>query len=322
MNFTGERSRYVVGTWMAAFLLALAVLLGVIQGHTVYGVTVNAEQAADNIPLAPYSSTDKDYGAVVLMYHHIVSDEEMATGVHKGNNAVISISQFEREMAYLAENNYRTYTMSEAAGMLYNSLPFPSKSVIITFDDGYASNYDFAYPVLKENNLKATIAAVVISTEQAENGGAAKQNLPHLTFAQMREMQQSSLIEIGSHSYNGHGMVSTGANGAQGKFFVSREYLSAQGRKETEAEFIERITQDLRLSKAVLEYELGRPVCYFAYPYGATGSAVTTALKQNDFLVAVTTNKGDIDKNSDPLKLNRRNVDQGISLEKFASLLS
>lgn len=321
MNFSAKENKYLPVVWTAAFLLALAALLGVAEGKIIYGVEIASEQAAANIPLAPASNPDRDYGAVALMYHHIVTDEEFATGAFDGNNAVICLSQFEEEMAYLAENGYRTYTMSEAAGMLYNLLPFPDKSVLITFDDGYASNYELAFPVLREYNLKATVAAVVISTEQAEGGGAAKQPLPHLTFDELREMQASGLIEIGSHSYNGHGMITTNANGTQGKFFVSRQYLSEQGRRETEAEYVERITQDLRHSKEVLESELGRPVNYFAYPYGAVGTAAVDALVNNGFLVAITTNSGDIYKNSDPLRLNRRNVDQGISLQQYAALL-
>lgn len=321
MNFFAWHKQKTAGICAAAFLLALGILLWCVQGNIIYGVTIASEQAPANIPLAPVSNPDKDYGAVVLMYHHIVTDAEFATGVHKGNNAVISLSQFSEEMAYLSAHGYNTYTMSEAASMLYNKMPFPDKSVIITFDDGYASNYELAYPQLQKYDIKATVAAVVISSEMAENGGAANQNLPHLTFAQMREMQESGLVEIGSHSYNGHGMIATGAGGQQGRFFVSRAYLKEQGRRETEAEYVERITQDLRYSKEVLERELGRPVNYFAYPYGVAGTAVIEALKQNNFLVAVTTNSGGIKKDSDPFKLNRRNVDQGISITKFASLL-
>lgn len=321
MRYFAKNGHYLPVVWVAAFLLTLGLALGVAESKVILGVEIGAEQAAANIPLAPASNPDRDYGAVALMYHHIVTDEDFATGKYAGNNAVIALSQFEEEMAYLAAHKYHTYTMSEAAAMLYNSLPFPDKSVMITFDDGYASNYELAFPILQEYNLKATIAAVVISTEQAENGGAAKQPLPHLTFEQLREMQASGLVEIGSHSYNGHGLIPTGANGSTGKFFVTKKYMAEQGRRETEAEFAERITQDLRHSKEVLESELGRPIYYFAYPYGAVSSGAVDALKNSGFLVAITTNSGDIYKNSDPLKLNRRNVDQGVSLEKFASLL-
>lgn len=321
MKHWAEGQKFLPMVWLSAFLLTLGLVLGVVDGSVIYGVEIAAEQAPANIPLVPYAEVDRDYGAVALMYHHIITDEELANGVQAGNNAVISLSQFEEEMAYLAEHEYHTYTMSEAAAMLYNSLPFPKNSVMITFDDGYASNFELANPVLQKYNLKATVAPVVISTEQAENGGAAKQPLPHLTFEQLRQMQASGLWEIGSHSYDGHGMIDVSESGKQGKFFVAHKYLPEKGRVETDAEFYERITQDLRHSKYVLESELGRPVHYFAYPYGSVSEGAVEALRSNSFLVAITTAAGGINKSSDPMRLNRRNVDQGISIEKFATLL-
>lgn len=291
--------------------------------YTVYGVTIDAVRAADPVlPVAEYRA-DEDNGAVVLMYHHIVPDDLIDSAANKGNNAVIGLSQFEEEMAYLADNGYTTLLMSEVDTILQSSLPFPEKSVVITFDDGYESNYTLAYPVLQEHSLKATISAVMISTVDASaNRGDLQQNIPHLTFDQMREMQASGLIEFGSHSYDGHGLIPTDMQGRTGKFFVARRYIAAEGRYETQDEYKERIAQDLRLSKYVLESELGRPVGYFAYPYGASADDVREVLQQNGYSIAVTTNKGTIDSNSNALKLNRRNVDQGISLLTFAELLS
>ena len=92
-------------------------------------------------------------------------------------------------------------------------------------------------------------------------------------------------------------------------------------KRESEAEYCERVNQDLRLSKYILELELDTSVTYFAYPYGVTNRTSYDALANNGFLVATTTNKGTINNSSDALKLNRRNVDQNISLDEFKSLL-
>lgn len=290
--------------------------------YTVHGMTIDAARADDPVlPVAEYTANE-DNGAVVLMYHHIVSDDEIDRAANQGNNAVISLSQFAEEMAYLADNGYHTLLMSEVCAILENSLPFPEKAVVITFDDGYESNYTLAYPVLEEYGLKATIAAVMVSTVDASaNRGDLQQNIPHLTFAQMREMQASGLVEFGSHSYDGHGTVSIDAQGKQGKFFVARQYFAALGRFETVDEYKERIAQDLRLSKYVLESELRRPVVYFAYPYGVSNSEVREVLSLGGYGVAATTARGTVDSGSGALQLSRRNVDQGISLQEFAALL-
>ncbi len=317
-----EKYKYSLLT-VVLIALVLAFFWFTDLSYTIYGVSVNSETAEQNLPLVPEYQASQDYGAVVLMYHHLVPDAEMASGKYAGNNAIISVSQFAEEMRYLSEHGYHTFKMSEVAAILHNSLPFPEKSVIITFDDGYASNYTLAYPILQDYNLKASIAVVVISSIVAsDDGGLTQQNIPHLSFDQMREMQDSGLVEIGSHSYDGHGMIQATQSGSLGRFFIDHKYLTNENRRESDAEYKDRVNQDLRLSKYILESELNTMINYFAYPYGVTNKTSYDALYNNGFLVAVTTSKGTINKNSDALKLNRRNVDQNISLEEFARLLS
>lgn len=321
LNSFLEKHRYtLLGAVLIVLILAFFCFVDV--PYTIYGVSVDSQMAEPDVLPVPEYQAGSDHGAVVLMYHHLVTDTEMASGKYADNNAIISVSQFAEEMRYLAENGYHTFKMSEVASILYNSLSFPEKSVIITFDDGYASNYTLAYPILQDYNLKATIAVVVLSSMVAsDDGGLTSQNIPHLSFDQMREMQQSGLVEIGSHSYDGHGMIKSSQSGDLGRFFIDRKYLTDEGRRETDAEYRDRINQDLRLSKYVLESELNTVVNYFAYPYGVTNGGSYDALARNGFLVAVTTAKGTINSRSDALKLNRRNVDQGISLTEFARLL-
>ena len=315
-----EKYKYSLLT-LVLIVLVLAFFWFVDLSYTIYGVSVDSEAAEPTAPLVPEYQASQDYGAVVLMYHHLVPDAEI--GKYAGNNAIISISQFAEEMRYLSEHGYHTFTMSEVAAILYNSLPFPEKTVIITFDDGYASNYTLAYPILQDYNLKATIAVVVISSIVAsDDGGLTQQNIPHLSFGQMRGMQESGLVEIGSHSYDGHGMIQSTKNGGLGRFFIDHKYLNNEGRRETDPEYRDRVNQDLRLSKYILESELNTVINYFAYPYGVTNKTSYDALANSGFLVAVTTSKGTINNKSDALKLNRRNVDQNISLEEFARLLS
>lgn len=320
MKIVAAKSKYVLLT--GGLLAALLAFFWLVDwSYVIYGVSVDCEPLPAKVPLVPEYQTNRDHGAVVLMYHHIVPDEELV-GDSIGNNAIISYSQFAEEMEYLADSGYRTFTASEAAGIIKNGLNFPEKTVILTFDDGYASNYTLAYPLLRDLGLKATIAVVVSSSMSAsEPGGAALQNIPHLTFAEMREMEAAGVIEIGSHSYDGHGLIRSSQGGKQGKFFVDKAWLPYESRMETQDEYADRIRQDLRVSKLILEAELGHRINYFAYPYGVYNSAVKQALEDGGFLIAVTTTKGTINVNSDVFKLNRRNVDQGIGLREYAKLL-
>jgi len=82
----------------------------------------------------------------VLMYHHVLSkDSFIASG----------IENFEKQMKFVSEN-YKTLTSKEFEKYKKGDKSF-DKSVMITFDDGWRDNLEFAYPILKKYNLKATL---------------------------------------------------------------------------------------------------------------------------------------------------------------------
>ena len=92
---------------------------------------------------------------IILGYHQI--REYKDTDGPKTKLFITSPEIFEKEMKYLVDNNYKSISLSEYINYLNNkSFSIPEKAVIITFDDGYRSQYDYALPVLKKYNLTAT----------------------------------------------------------------------------------------------------------------------------------------------------------------------
>ncbi len=122
-------------------------------------------------------------GVPVLNYHQI---EEK-----NGNPLTLWPDQFEAQMAYLADAGYTTITIDEMMDALENGTPLPEKPVIITFDDGYADNYEYAYPILKKYGFKATIFLIYDFTNTYPN---------YLTWEQINEMKESGLIHFESHT--------------------------------------------------------------------------------------------------------------------------
>ena len=123
-----------------------------------------------------------------------------------------------------------------------------------------ASNYTLAYPILQDYNLKATIAVVVLSSMVAsDDGGLTSQNKQSSKLSQTNTLVHIAPIQLQS--------VATAVYRAfgGGHFLIDRKYLTDEGRRETDAEYRDRINQDLRLSKYVLESELNTVVNYFAY---------------------------------------------------------
>lgn len=125
----------------------------------------------------------------------------------------------------------------------------PQKPILITFDDGYYSNYEYIYPILKKYNVKASIFIVTDKVGNEIDG------IKYLGWNECLEMQNSGLVEIFSH----------------GKRHVFYDKLS-----------IRQIRDDVNESYKVIEEKLGnKEVKVFAYPYGAYTTETVITLKNN-----------------------------------------
>ena len=213
---------------------------------------------------------------------------------------------------------------SELITIIENGTGVPDKSVLIVIDDGYLDNYTIAFPVIQKYGIKVNISVVVSSSEVVDASHPIypiTQN--HITQEQMREMEDTGLVEILSHSYNGHQFVNTGEAGDfEEAFYVTNMYLSDECRMETDAEYEARIRADIVQSKVTLEKWLSREVDTFVYPYGRFNDTLLRVLDEEGFRLAITT-RGDENTIGElhPLKVNRYNVDYTDNLEEFKQKL-
>jgi len=133
---------------------------------------------------------------------------------------------------YLSENNYKTFTLNEIDTLFKAKKKLPKRSVILTFDDGYYDNYKIVFQLLKKYNLKAIFfvntlfigeqydrSATVIERADPVNAKLIDnyfRSLPthsdqYFSWEEMREMEQSGLVDIQCHSHR-HGMVFSNLN--------------------------------------------------------------------------------------------------------------
>ncbi len=133
-------------------------------------------------------------GLPVLMYHFFY---DAKAGEKGPDNNYMEISAFEEQMKYLSDNNFYFPTWSEVESYVEGKKELPSKSVVITIDDGDASFIKYAIPIIEKYNVKATSFVVT-----SWNGDW----LP--------KSYKSSKLDFQSHS---HDMHRAGANG-KGRF--------------------------------------------------------------------------------------------------------
>ncbi len=176
------------------------------------------------------------------------------------SDMAVSPSRFRRQLAALLSAGYRCLDFDEVLQAIQEAGSLQSPAFGLTFDDGYRSVYEDAWPVVSSD------AALV--REYAEH---AAQFRP-LEWPQLREMARSKRIRIGSHSLNHHLM----------------------GRLDETT-----LRDDLQRSKHILEDRLDVPVSLFSYPfgvarYGAYSRASEDVVRQMGFRCSCTSEIGRI----------------------------
>ena len=92
----------------------------------------------------------KDQKVAVLGYHSFSKEKEE-------DIFIMPINEFEEQLKYLKRHHYKALSLDEFYDYYKGNKKIPRKSVLITMDDGYQSNYDLAFPLLKKYNMKATV---------------------------------------------------------------------------------------------------------------------------------------------------------------------
>lgn len=218
----------------------------------------------------------------ILMYHY-VDDEPPPAGPY-ADGLTVRTPDFREEMAYLADNGYRTVLLEDVAAALDGGASLPAgRLVALTFDDGGLDNYTVAYPILREHGFVATFFVIT--------GKVGGEGL--MTWEQLKEMRAAGM-SIQSHTRSHPDLTGLDA-----------EALSTQ----------------LAGSRVDIEEKIGGSVSVLCYPSGAYDEGVMKAARTAGYTLAVTTNPG---KNLDPaaaLELPRMRVPAFMSIGSFAKAL-
>jgi len=205
------------------------------------------------------------YQVPVLMYHSInpKSDSVMY-------RLIVKPESFARQMQFLKSHHYNVVSL-KTVGRLIQEKKVPPKTVAITFDDGYRDNYIYAYPVLKRLGIPATIFVIYneVGRPQADR----------LNWDEIKEMQESGLITIGSHTLDHVPLVDI----------------------KSEAELRRQIID----SKKMFENKLKTSVDTFCYVGGMFTPHIKELVRQAGYKYAVTTGLGISYSNHDVYAIKR-----------------
>lgn len=219
---------------------------------------------------------DQTISAKILMYHHVGPLPDNADDIRRG--LTVSAENFEAQLKYLKDNKYIVVTLKELYEMV-GRLEETSRVVVLTFDDGYSDNFDYAWGVMQKYDVKGTF--FIISGKIGQNEYLSEQQIKSL----------SSLgNEIGSHSIN----------------HPSMEKLSA-----------EKARSELSDSKKALEELTGQSIISFCYPAGKYTDETKLLADEVGYKIAVTTQKGEPFSTNEPFEIPRYRINPTTSLENL-----
>ena len=200
----------------------------------------------------------------VLMYHAIISD------TRKSGDYVITPASFRKDMEYIRDSGYNTVVMEDIILYVKNGAPLPENPIMITIDDGYYSCYLYAYPILKELNMRAVFSIIGIEADKYSASPDTHENYAHCTWDQLREMQDSGVIELQSHSYDMH--------------HITNDYMGIGRSNGMElVAYKTKLYTDLSKMQNRFKEKLGITPSTFAYPFGAAPKDSTSVLRDLGF---------------------------------------
>ena len=241
-----------------------------------------------------------------LLYHRITRDQTPAVGFRPTHGLSVHVDRFEEQVEYLSRVHH-CLDLGTAMRLLKEGR-LPTRSIIITFDDGYRDNLALALPVLERYGVPATI---YVTTGFAEGRARAWW---YEVEAILRERQGLTLEwnqKVYSYSLRSDEEkfqavadlfpLIRGLNRENQAVFLEGLYNAAQMTRVPPPEFLNwqeirelgrhplitigahtehhlmlralttrEAKQELSAPKCALEAVLGRPVLHFAYPFGGS----------------------------------------------------
>lgn len=262
------------------FLVSLLIITLILTGTGIWHQQQNRAIPSDaNYP--------KLGGIPILMYHKV--NPNPGTG---GLGLRVPPDKFEWQMKYLKKNGYETISLVDVMDHFEKGKHLPDKPIVITFDDGYLDNYQFAYPIMQKYGFTGTIFVVSKAIGNTNFFDVEKKLQPEnriMDWNEIRELDAAGFT-IGAHT-------------------VDHPHL---------AEVTPEVARyQIEESKRALEHGLKKPVEVFCYPYGSYNDTVAQITKEAGYRAAVTTELGLAKITSDPFKLHRIRVTGHYSNEKF-----
>lgn len=185
---------------------------------------------------------------VILQYHHISDATPAITSTRP--------ALFAQHLELIEALNLEVVSLAEVADAIRNSEALPAKSVLLTFDDAYASVYENAFPLMKKRKWPFTI---FVNTKPV-----MQNHRDHLGWNKLREMVSHG-AELANHTH-------------------SHLHMLQKPQALSEPEWRKVLLEEIHQTEALIEQRSGQSFKVLAYPYGEFDRNLQELLEDEGYL--------------------------------------
>lgn len=292
---TKTMRKWILGIIVVAFLGLLTVT-----------VQKNLKFELGNRENFALANSDKQLqnGIMVLCYHRVLDDNAAVKTIEDltPNNQLhaynVNLSQFKKQMAYLARHHIKVISTAQMVTMLQKHRTVHGKYVVLTFDDIDRTLVENAAPVMKHYNYPFTASIITGNTGRYFGGEQLA------TWKQILQLKRDSgsRMELGVHTNNMHYLE----HGTPA-FNLRRNFTAFK--------------QDFATSQKVMLEKTGHTSDIFTYPYGSGTSQVENFLMTQPTLKVIYTLNNGIVTSRDNLSLTPRMIVNNSSWKSISQWL-
>ena len=187
----------------------------------------------------------------ILCYHQIRDWRPKDSKSMK--DYIIPTAAFREQMQMLADSGYHTVLPDQLFAYLTTGAPLPPKPIMLTFDDGDLDQYETAVPILEKHGFKGAFFIMTVAI-----GRRGKQ--PYMDKTQIKDLSDRGHA-IGAHTWDHHNV---------------KKYQGDDWKIQVEE------------PKAKLEAIIGKPIKYFAYPFGLWNKQALPEIQKRGYVAAFT----------------------------------
>lgn len=245
-------------------------------------ISYPADVVVNNSPTLPDNS--KNATSIAVLNYHFFYDPSIGEDCNEG--ICEKVSDFENQLKYLKENNYKTLTMEEFRSWMYGEIELPARSVLLTVDDGAMGtgkhNGNKLIPLLEKYSMHATLFLITGWWDISN--------------------YQSEYLDVESHSYDMHeGNYCNGVSRGSKMLCLSHE----------------KVLEDLKKS-----IEITKSKTSFCFPLYAYNESTINAVKESGFSIAFVGGGRKASRNDDKFKIPRFPIQKSTSLEQFVNMIN